>query len=227
MYFRTTATPNDPSNYLIFYCTDAAEQDQNLEAAIKNAFAPFIDDLSIIHNYYLCKSRKCSKISQHDCDQITKDKKFQHKSLFDQSLALCEHTGIWRLTYIDGLGMFCSVYRMNDDVQLSNDLKVWNSEPNVRYQTETVKGHFAASSNVQTMHGIAVTTKKMKAAYFLEKERKIDGEINVVYEKIIRPMYWLAKEDNAVSKFLSLLNLLESIGCEDLSLFETRSSYIL
>ena len=38
LYFRTTATPNNPSNHLIFYGADAAEHHQNLAAVIKNAF---------------------------------------------------------------------------------------------------------------------------------------------------------------------------------------------
>lgn len=81
--FRIAGATNDPSSHLIFYGADAAEQHSNLEAAIKNAFISLIDDPSKIHNYYLCKSRKCSNISQHDRDQMTKDKKFQHKWLLD------------------------------------------------------------------------------------------------------------------------------------------------
>lgn len=81
--FRIAGATNDPSSHLIFYGVDAAEQHSNLEAAIKNAFISLIDDPSKIHNYYLCKSRKCSNISQHDRDQMTKDKKFQHKWLLD------------------------------------------------------------------------------------------------------------------------------------------------
>ena len=66
LYFRTTATPNNPSNHLIFYGADAAEHHQNLAAVIKNAFILLTDDPSRIQNYYLCKSLKCSKTSQHD-----------------------------------------------------------------------------------------------------------------------------------------------------------------
>ena len=33
---------------------------------------------------------------------MAKDKKFQHKWLFDPTIAKCSQTGIWCLTYIDG-----------------------------------------------------------------------------------------------------------------------------
>ena len=41
---------------------------------------------------------------------MVKDKKFQYKWFFDPTMAKCSDTGIWCLTYIDGLGMFfCAV----------------------------------------------------------------------------------------------------------------------
>lgn len=40
-------------------------------------------------------------------------------------------------------------------------------------------------------------------------------------------VYWLAKEEITMNKFPSLLDLLESVGCEDLSLFETLLSHIV
>lgn len=62
---------------------------------------------------------------------------------------------------------------MNSAAQPSNYLKVWSRESNVRFWMETAKGHLAASSNVPTMYGNAVTTEKMKAgSYFFKKERK-------------------------------------------------------
>lgn len=106
-------------------------------------------------------------------------------------------------------------------------MKVCNSEPNERFRTETVKGHFAACSNNQTMNDNAVTTKNKGWFLCYWKRKKERRKINAGYEKIICMVYWLAKEEITMNKFPSLLDLLESVGCEDLSLFETLSSHIV
>ena len=43
-----------------------------------------------------------------------------------------------------------------------NDSKVWNSEPNVRHQTEAVRGHLVCTSDHKTMHDDGVETEKLK-----------------------------------------------------------------
>lgn len=73
-----------------------------------------------------------------------------------------------------------------------------------------------------------LSQQKIKdGSYVIEKERKRDEKINAGYEKIICMVYWLAKEEITMNKFPSLLDLLESVGCEDLSLFETLLSHIV
>ena len=88
-------------------------------------------------------------------------------------MAKCSHTGIWCLTYSDGLGMFCAVCQMSNVSQPKNDSKVWNSELNVRYQTKTVQGHLVCTSNHKTIHGDGVGTEKRKRkSYFVEKRER-------------------------------------------------------
>ena len=73
-----------------------------------------------------------------------------------------------------------------------------------------------------------LSQQKIKdGSYVIEKERRRDEKINAGYEKIICMVYWLAKEEITMNKFPSLLDLLESVGCEDLSLFETLLSHIV
>lgn len=138
-------------------------------------FANLTDDIKKIHNYYLCKARKCKDICKEDKEnQKSKDKKFQHKWLNDPTLAKCHQTGIWSLSYVEGLGMFCALCCMNNTSQPTNDSKVWNSEPNIRYRTETVRGHLTISEE-KSMHKDAVTIELMKKdTYFIsiETEKK-------------------------------------------------------
>ena len=135
-------------------------------------------------NYYICSKRKCTDICHLDIAKMTKDKKFQHKWLFDPTMAKCGHTGIWCLTYIDGLWMFCAVCRMSNVSQPKNNSKVWNPESNVGYRTETMQGHLVCTSDNKTMHGNGVETKKLKRkSYFVEKEREQASKISKVYEK--------------------------------------------
>ena len=47
-----------------------------------------------IHNYYICKHSNCNDISKEEKQSTSKDKKFQHKWLFDPALGQCPHTGI-------------------------------------------------------------------------------------------------------------------------------------
>ena len=194
---------------------------------IENAFATITDNAEKIHNYYIRSKRKCTDIChlKPDKGKMTKDKKFQHKWLFHATMAKCSGTDIWCLTYIDGLGMFCAVCRMSNVSQPKNDSNVWNSEPKVRYRTETVRGHLVCTSDHKTTHGHGVESEELKRkSYFVEKERE---KWYKVYEKIFHAAHWLAKEEIGVIKFKSILTLLESVGVEDIEIYETCSSHIV
>ena len=112
---------------LQFYGENELEQEKNLTENIENAFATIADNVEKIHNYCICSRRKCTNICHLDKAKMAKDKKFQHKWLFDPIMAKCSHAGIWCLTYIDGLGIFCAVCRMSNVSQPKNDSVVWNS----------------------------------------------------------------------------------------------------
>ena len=104
---------------------------------------------------------------------MTQDKKSQQKWSFDPTMAKCSDTAICCLTYIDALGMFCAVCRMSNVSQPKNYSKVWNSESNVRYRTETVGGHLVCRSDHKTINGYGVETEKLKRkSYFWKKREK-------------------------------------------------------
>ena len=58
--------------------------------------------------------RKCTDICHLNKAKMMKDKKSQHKWLFDPTMTKCSDTGIWCLTYIDCLRMFCAVCQMSN-----------------------------------------------------------------------------------------------------------------
>ena len=78
------------------------------------------------------------------------------------------------------------------------------------------------------MYVDGVGTEKVKRkSYFAEKEREEASKVNKVYKNIFYAVYWLVKEEIAVVKFKSILILLETVGVEDIELFDTRSSHIV
>lgn len=204
--------------------SDINEHDlgENIIIAFQNIFHDV--DISQIHTYYTCKSRNCTEICEEDRAKMTKDKKFKHKWLFDPELAFCERSHKWCLTYIDGKGMFCALCRMHN-TKHSNDGKVWNSSPNVRCRTETIKSHMGSKTSI---HNQAVASDtQQKGSYFVKEMNKNVALKDAVYEKVFRALYWLAKEEIATSKITSLLELLEKMGVDDMKYFQTRSEPVL
>ena len=158
-YIRTNSnvTKEEKTFNLTFYGSTKQEQDKTLAALFRDQCESKFGAVKV-HNYYTC-SKECHDISAVDIQGMTKDKKFQHKWLFDPSLARCPDTGIWSLCYVDGLGMFCALCQMHNTAQPQTNLKTWNDIPNVRYRTETVRTHFTKAQGVMhTMHSYAVDT---------------------------------------------------------------------
>ena len=76
---------------------------------IEYALVTITENAEKIHNCYVCSKWKCTDICHLDKAKMMKNKKFQHIWLFDPTMSKCSYTGIWSLTYIDGLGMFCAI----------------------------------------------------------------------------------------------------------------------
>ena len=160
---------------------------------------------------------------------MTKDKKFQHKWLFDPQLAKCRATEIWSLVFIDGKGMFCSLCRCTNTLQPSNESKVWNCEPNVRYHSDTVRNHMYPSVDAaRIMHGDAIQSELvLTSSYYVRREKEIEDQRGGVLTKVLYSMYWLCKEEVAHSKLNSMLTLLKIIGFADIKEFTKRSNTVL
>ena len=105
---HTVASSNPKSN-LAYYEKLTVAQKQAIKEKILFSFKSVFPELqeSVIHNYYFCQTRSKCDICELDNQEMTKDKKFQHKWLFDPQLAKCSATEIWSLVYINGKGIFC------------------------------------------------------------------------------------------------------------------------
>ena len=152
-----TVASSNPKSHLTYYSKSTVEQNQAIKEKILFSFKSVFPELqeSAIHNYYFCQTRSKCDICELDKQEMTKDKKFQHKWLFNPQLARRNATEIWSIVYINGKGMFRSLCRCTNKLQPSNKSKVWNCEPNVSYRPDTVRNHMYPSVDAaRTMHGM-------------------------------------------------------------------------
>ena len=226
-----TVASSNPKLHLTYYGKSTVEQNQAIKEKILFSFKSVFPELqeSAIHNYYFCQTRSKCDICELDKQEMTKDKKFQHKWLFDPQLAKCSATEIWSLVYIDGKGMFHSLCCCTNTLQLSNKSKVWNCEPNVRYPPDTVRNHMYPSIDAaRTMHGDAIQSELLlMSSYFVRREKEIKDQRGGVLTKVLHSIYWLCKEEVAHSKLNPVLKLLEIIGLADIKDFTKRSNTVL
>ena len=180
---------SNPKLHLTYYGKSTVEQNQAIKEKILFSFKSVFPELqeSAIHNYYFCQTRSKCDICELDKQEMTKDKKFQHKWLFDPQLAKCSATEIWSLVYIDGKGMFYSLCCCTNTLQLSNKSKVWNCEPNVRYPPDTVRNHMYPSIDAaRTMHGDAIQSELLlMSSYFVRREKEIKDQRDGVLTKVL------------------------------------------
>ena len=222
-----TVASSNPKSHLTYYGKSTVEQNQAIKEKILFSFKSVFPELqeSAIHNYYFCQTRSKCDICELNKQKMMKDKKFQHKWLFNRQLAKCSATEILSLVYIDGKGMFCSLCRCTNTLQPSNDSKVWNCEPNVRYRSDTVRNHMYPSVDAaRTMHGDAIQSELLLASsYFVRREKEIEDQRDGVLTKVLYSIYWLCKEEVAHSK----LNSIEILGLADIKDFTKRSNTVL
>ena len=93
---------------------------------------------------------------------MSKEKKFQHKWLFDPKYSNCEKTETSSLVYIDGKGMLCSLCQIFDTKQ-HHSFKAWNNTVNIICRPDIVEGHF---KNVYD------ATRRRENSYFDREEEK-------------------------------------------------------
>ena len=100
-----TVVSSNPKSHLTSYGKSTVKQNQAIKEKILFSFKSVFPELqeSAIHNYYFCQTRSKCDICELDKQEMTKDKKFQHKWLFDPQSGKCSAMEIWSLVYIDGI----------------------------------------------------------------------------------------------------------------------------
>ena len=80
-----TVASSNPKLHLPYYSKSTVEQNQAIKEKILFSFKTAFPELqeSAIQNYYFFQTRSKCDISELDKQEMTKDKKFEHKWLFD------------------------------------------------------------------------------------------------------------------------------------------------
>ena len=157
------------------------------------------------------------------------DNKFQHKWIFDPELAKCHATGMWSLTYVDGKGTFVICV---ESQTLFN--KVMNQNfGTVNQMTDVARRRSRSIFQVvgrlkEPCIWMLYLQKTQNVVHILYKRRKKwKLVISTTNEKVFQSLYWLCKNEVAHSKLNSLLELVESLGVEEVVHFSKRSSTVL
>ena len=98
-----TVASSNPKSHLTCYGKSTIKQNQTIKEMILFSFKSVFPKLqeSAIHNYYFCQTKSKCDICELDKQEMMKDKKCQHKWLFDLQLTQCSATEIWSLVYTD------------------------------------------------------------------------------------------------------------------------------
>ncbi|XP_028516259.1 uncharacterized protein LOC110243833 [Exaiptasia diaphana] len=208
-----------------------SSQEQNSKS--KNEPAPQIDHSEVIkhmnesfsnkkenlHSFYTCKT--CTKLSYNETQRLkTKDDRFQHNWITDESLTYCQKTGYNWLIYIEGEGMFCLICRKHDSTNSINKAKKFNAEPGVRFKRKALQDH---SNGQQHKSSVLAELIKRSSPFLAELDKRESSKQSVYYNAFLA-IYWLAKEEIANCKAPSLLQVLQQLGLDDIKYFQHRSA---
>ncbi|XP_078346379.1 zinc finger protein 862-like [Oculina patagonica] len=181
----------------------------------------------IVHNYYTCNKSNCFGLTEKEQERnaALKRDRFKHQWVSDRNLAYDSCTGIWWLIYKEEAdsekgGMFCLLCKKHNTANTKNNSKVYNLIPAQRLKTDALKDHAKSAQ-----HAAAVEAEMLSRVSVFQKEVEEQGKSrDEVLRNAFMSVYWLAKEEMANKKFLSLLNLLQMLGLENMKHFRHRSA---
>ena len=188
----------------------------------------FPDETAASNNLH----RSCTQLSENERGRMKKQKdKFQHKWLFEESLALSKETGMWWLLYVEGQGMFCLLCRIHNTKNPFNKDSKFNSEPSVRFKRSALYnsnvqpgekkdlGHSQSAGHVSTF---LLELERRKSPLAQDYNDVLKQSDKVTYNAMLAA-YWLAFEEVANSKLKSLLKLREQAGLVEMKHWTNRS----
>ena len=116
--------------------------------------------------------------------------------------------------------MECFAYSAaNNTRNLRNNSDTWNATPSIRLRRSSIVEHFATKQ-----HKDAVQSEMLQRVSSFQKEYEEKRDLNdVILEKAFTDVYWIAKEEIANVKLVSLLQLLENLGAPELKYLRQRS----
>ena len=175
----------------------------------------------IVHSYYTCNKYNCFSFTEREQkkNSALKRDRFKHQWIRDHNLAFDSCTGMWWVIYKEESddekeGMFCLLCKKHNTAHLKNNSKVYN------LKTDALKDY---SKSAQ--HAAAVQAEMLSRVSIFHKEVKESVKSkDEVLQNAFMSVYWLAKEEMANKKFLSLLTLLQMLGLENMKYFRHRST---
>lgn len=174
-----------------------------------------------IHHFVACRSNECSCITSTEMDRIKnlKKERFQHEWLCRKSLSYCQEADIWWACYVEGEGMYCLLCRKHARKSMQNKSEVFAQDPSVRYKPGALSSH-----SESTKHKSAIQGELLNRGSIFQKEiDERDKCATDVLKKAFMAIYWLAKQDIANSKIVSLIDLCQQMGLDELEYFQHRS----
>ena len=176
-------------------------------------------DAQHLHQFDVCFIRNCSSLSSPTDKDNKVQSKFRHEWLFDKSLGFCLSTEWNWCVYVEGQGMYCALCRKHKVQNKQNKSKTFVEEPSCRIRKATFKDH----ANSQ-QHKDAIEAEHLqRVSGFHKAAEKGKAVKDEVYFNAFYSVYWLAKNEVANRKTLSLLQLLEFLGLRDMKFFDHQS----
>lgn len=180
-----------------------------------------------IHTYYTCKEKDCYSLSDPSGGTFNKASTAAEVILTNfgtdgcskdlktmMSMSLLLEFGGWPSKKMLPR-MFCFLCRFYDTCTKRNKDYTWNTKPCVRMITQAIQLYFNSD-----MHRSAIEKEHLKQTSPFQKEHELRKQCeNEVLNKVFMSIYWLAKEEISNTKLLSLLNLMEQAGLQNLKHF--------
>ena len=109
--------------------------------------------------------------------------------------------GLWSLIYKENDGMFCLLCRKHNTRNIRNNSDTWNATPSIRFRRSSIVEYFATKQ-----HKDAVQSEMLQRVSPFQKEYEEKRDLNdVMLEKAVTAVYWIAKEEITDVKLVSLL----------------------
>ena len=118
------------------------------------------------------------------------------------------------------LQVICLLCKRHNTANLKNNSKVYNLIPSQRLKTDALKDH---SKSAQHTAAVQAEMLSQVSIFHKEVEEQVKSEDEVL-QNAFMSVYWLAKEEMANKKLVSLLTLLQMLVLENMKHLRHRSA---